>query len=455
MARRASRALVLHAPFAVVLFYIIVSTLIFWFGPIPWPVVNVLEVVLFQLASLVFLMAGYLSVTRKTGTNRRPINLRPVFFIGLIGVMILQIPLTLTYTGKYPWDIFSAVLDQRMAYEDMIDQLVSTQGERFYVPLFRSVVVPFFLAGVGYGVLNFKALSWPQKALLFAGLLCPVDLSLLRGTDKEIADLIMIVCGFLLVAYCRKVVGAQRTGQLPVSLNVWRFATITLFVVLLFLILFSYRKFERLDGAIDFCLMDSTICADYSGSVISLLPDFMAFGSAMISAYLTNGYYGLSLALELPFESAYGLGHSSALLSLYERISGSTALFDITYIARLSESGWNHKNYWASLYTWLANDVHFVGALIVVAFLARWFRQAWLDAVYAGNDLAAVVFVLICIVFLYLPANNQIGQTFDLYFAFVATFLLWKFSRRKIRQKPFLDNLQLPEALAGQDSGTQ
>lgn len=430
MPRRSSGYLVGHGPFVAVMFYIVVSTLVFWFGPMPWPVTNVLEMVAFQLASFVFLVAGYLSVS-KTAVNRRPVNLRPIFLIGMIGAIALQIPLTLTYTGKYPWDVWSAISDQRMVYEDMLEQLVSTQGERFYVPLIRSVVMPLFLASVGYGLLSFKRLSRLKKTLLFVGLLCPINLSLLRGTDKELADLLIIVCGFLLVAYSRRVVTA-RQGKPVVSFNVRHLAAMVFVLLMLFFIFFSYRKFERLGGMIDFCVMDNSICADYSGPVLSLLPDFVAFGCAMISMYLTNGYYGLSLALELPFEFAYGLGHSSALLSLYERISGSTAVFDSTYIARISESGWDHRYYWSSLYTWLANDMHFIGALIMTAFLARWFRQAWFDAVYSRNDLAAVVFVLICVTFFYLPANNQIGQTFDSYFAFIGAFAFWKLGSGRV-----------------------
>jgi len=150
----------------------------------------------------------------------------------------------------------------------------------------------------------------------------------------------------------------------------------------------------------------------------------------MISAYITNGYYGLSLALEQPFESSFGLGHSPALLGLYEKISGSSELFDSTLVAHVSEAGWDHQYYWVSFFTWIANDVGFVGSLLVVAVLARWFRQAWLDAVYSKNDLAAIVFILLCIVFLYLPANNQIAQTFDMYFAFIVVLIAWKATRR-------------------------
>lgn len=441
MSRWASKVLVRHAPFAAVLLYVVASTLVFWFGPIPWPVANVIDMAAFQLAALLALSVGYLSAGR-AATSDCNFNLRPALLIGLIGVIALQVPITLAYTDKYPWDVITAISDQRMVYEEMLERLTSTQGERFYLPLVRSLIMPVFLVGVGYGLLNFKSLTRFQQALLLIGLLCPVNLSLLRGTDKEIADLIIIVLGFLLVAYCRNVFRVEPTVRRPASLGAKRLFVIAFVVIVLFFFFFSYRKYQRLDGVIEFCLQEGLICADYSGPIMSLLPDFIAFGFAMISAYLTNGYYGLSLALDLPFESAFGLGHSSALLGLYERISGSTTLFDSTYIARISDLGWDHRHYWASLYTWLANDVHFIGALAIVGFLARWFRQAWRDAVYARNDAAAVVFVLLCIAFLYLPANNQIGQTFDLYFSFIGAFVLWKFGRAGVRQSRLITNRQ-------------
>lgn len=433
MSRWASKAFVRHAPFVAVLIYIVASTLVFWFGPIPWPVANVTEMVIFQLAALMALVVGYVS-GGGAATKEFHLDLRPAFLVGLIGVVALQVPITLTYTGKYPWEVIGAMGDQRVVYEEMLEQLTATQGERFYLPLIRSLVMPLFVVGVGYGLMNFNSLGRLQKTLLLVGLMCPVNLSLLRGTDKEIADLIIIILGFLLVAYCRNFLRSDFVARRPTSLGARRFKVMAFVAIVLFFFFFSYRKYQRLDGIIDFCVMDGGICADYSGPILSLLPDFIAFGLAMISAYLTNGYYGLSLALDLPFESALGIGHSSALLSLYERLSGSSVLWDKTYIARISDMGWDHRYYWASLYTWLANDVHFFGALVVVGYLARWFRQAWRDAIYSHNDSAAVVFVLICIAFVYLPANNQIGQTFDLYFSFVGAFMLWKLGRATKRR---------------------
>jgi hypothetical protein len=454
MARRASDAMVRHAPFAVVLFYIVLSTVVFWFGPMPWPVVNIIDLALFQAAALLFLAGGYLSETRRPVRNTCRINLRPFFYFGIISVIALQVPVTLTYTGKYPWDVFSVLMDQRQIYEEMLEEIANTQGSRFFVPLLRAILSPLLLISVGYGLLNFRTLSWFQKALLVVALLCPIDLSLLRGTDKEIADVAIILCGLLLVAYCRRAVSARQNQPL-ISFSVWRLVTIAAVVFFLFFMFFSYRKLQRLGGNFDFCVDDGLICADYSGAIVSTLPDFVAFGYAMISMYLTNGYYGLGLALDLPFETVFGFGHSPALLSLYERISGNTDLFDSTFIARVSELGWDHRYYWSSLYTWLANDVGFPGALIVTALLARWFRQAWVEAVYADNDLAAIVFVLLCIAFLYLPANNQIAQTFDMYFAFIGTFVAWKFNRFKIRRNDVFENREPVSGVGVRSSGTK
>jgi hypothetical protein len=83
----------------------------------------------------------------------------------------------------------------------------------------------------------------------------------------------------------------------------------------------------------------------------------------------------------------------------------------------------------------LANDVGFVGSLLLVGLMARWFRQSWSDAVRSNNDLAAIVFVFLCIAFVYLPANHQLAQTLDSYFAFIVTLIAWKttrFSRKAV-----------------------
>ena len=301
---------------------------------------------------------------------------------------------------------------------------MSQQGTRFYIPLFRSVIMSFFYAALTYGVLNFKILTRLDKMLLILMSLCPVNLSLLRGTDKEIFDMVIIIGGLVMISLARRTIFSAKTVKITGRKLLIALMSVGSIGLIIFL-LFTYRKYQRLDSTDAFCFAENLICADYSGLLMSILPDFVSFGISMLTSYLTNGYYGLSIALQQPWSFAYGIGHSSALLSLFERFSEGS-LVDATLIGKMSAAGWDHRYYWASIFTWIANDVGFFGALVVIGLIARWFHQAWVDAVYLKNDCAAIVFILLCVLFFYLPANNQLTQTFDSYFAFLAAMIAWK-----------------------------
>jgi hypothetical protein len=425
-----SKLFKLHAPLFGVLIYVLSTILIFWYGPIEWPVENPFELAFFQLFVLLFIVLGYFSVSvRRIKLNLGP-NFKNFFYVGVVFTIALQIPITLTYTNKFPWEALQSIFDQKATYEEMLAQVADLQGTRFFVPLFRSLIMPFFYASLAYGILNFSKLSQVKRLMLVILILCPIDLSLLRGTDKEIFDIIIICGGLGLISFWRNNLNHEGRLRVPVR-SILSILTIVLILSVALLIIFSQRKFERMGSADAFCFVDGLICADYSGAIISSLPNFVQFGLSMVTFYLANGYYGLSLALSQPYEFSYGIGHSSALLSLAERISGTTIAFDSTLISKVSDAGWDHKYYWSTFFPWIASDVGFFGSLVVLGIISRWFRQAWLDAVYAKNDAAAVVFVLLCVLFFYLPANNQITQTFDSYFSFLIFMCLWKFYKNK------------------------
>jgi len=358
-------------------------------------------------------------------------NTKKIALIGLIGIIILQVPVTLTYTNKYPWDLFTALADQRKVYEEMLAHISANAGKRFWVPLFRSLLMPFYFVGITYLTLNFKMVNPFFKFLLIIGILCPINLSLLRGTDKEIGDQLIIFVSLMLVLYSRNAILSERN-----SFNLRKLFYLFIGLVFLgitFFLIFTYRKYLRVDGNIYFCMHDRSICPDYSGWVISLFPDFVKFGFGMITFYLTNGYYGQYLALGLPFDFSYGIGHCSALLTVFEKISNSKNLFELTYIYKISNLGWDYRYYWATFQTWIANDLSFPGTLIFVAYLGRLYRQAWRDAIYARNEFATVFFLMLNITFTYFSANNQVANTFDLYFTLIGSFILWKFFSRRIR----------------------
>jgi hypothetical protein len=413
-----------HAPFFMVMLYIVGSIILYWLGPIQWPMTNPIELASFQLLIIISVCAGYFSINSHFTCQISSIDLKPFFKIGVLSTLVLQVPLTLTYTAKYPWEIFQTIFDQRAAYEEMLVQVLDQNNTRFYVPLFRSLIMPLNYAALAYGILNFSKLHNVDKFLLVLCILCPINLSLLRGTDKEIFDLFIIIGGLVLIRQRRIIL-----NNFNIKKNSFKKRSVLLIITLVLsatiFSVFTYRKYQRMGSTAEFCVADNLVCAEYDGILMSMLPDFLNFGFAMLTGYLTNGYYGLSLALNQPFEFAYGLGHSSALQQLFQKIFDITVL-DLTLIGKASASGWDHRYYWFTIFPWIASDVGFLGSLIFIGFVARWFKESWRDSIYCNNDCAAVVFVLLCILFFYLPANNQLTQTLDSYFTFLSAFVAWK-----------------------------
>jgi len=88
-------------------------------------------------------------------------------------------------------------------------------------------------------------------------------------------------------------------------------------------------------------------------------------------------------------------------------------------------------NYWSTLMTWIANDVGFGGALIVILAIAYMFGVTWRDATLGRSDAAAVLFCAILISMFYLSANNQLLGSYDGYFVIAGWTILWFREKRK------------------------
>lgn len=65
----------------------------------------------------------------------------------------------------------------------------------------------------------------------------------------------------------------------------------------------------------------------------------------------------------------------------------------------------------------------------MICLLAFLWGRCWLDAVGRNDDRAAIVFCLLFQLFVYVPANNQLAQTFDAYFTLVCWCAYWLISR--------------------------
>lgn len=141
------------------------------------------------------------------------------------------------------------------------------------------------------------------------------------------------------------------------------------------------------------------------------------------SSYLTQGYYGMSQALELPWTPMYGLGSNMWVVDIV-----SKNIYDIdqfTYQVKLEQFGWDSDVRWHSIYTWLANDFSFYGVIIVMFFIGLLFGAMFKDAIVNKNPFALASIFFFMLLLIFIPCNNQIGQTNENLCPFILLLLLW------------------------------
>jgi len=399
--------------------YLSVTYALFWFGPYVWPVRAVWVPTLYVPACFALLVMGFI-----IGSRAKPkvadFEFAPIFYAaGVTLAMLLLIPTTYVYTAKLPWQAGSALADQKQAYSALAEQLYATQGSRGPIAFLRAAAGPFTFCVLPLGVMLWPRLSWLRRLGLIITILISIDLSILRGTTRELADILVIGSSAYLV---RMGVASKSMGYNLFQAIVRRWKVIILGIVSISFVVVPLvgRTQIRANGRLITCIGYSHICADLNSGIYGRMNDTFAFGSAAVTGYLSQGYYGLSLAAEKPFQSTFGIGHSPPLSALFVSLGGDETWANRTYTYRNRIDAWSDETQWSTMWAWMANDVGFSGALVITFLLGIIWGLTWIDAM-AGDIRAAVLFCLVMMMIFYAPANLQLTSTFEAY----GTLLFW------------------------------
>lgn len=406
--------------------YLFVTYLLFFIGPFVWPLFSWWPVTIYIPLIFLALALGHI-----TGANKRPswIDLPSwpkIIVIGGLSAVILLVPSARIYTGRWPWQVFQALADQKDAYQSLRDQLDVTQGGRTPIVLVRAIFAPFTFAVLPLGIIHWKKLSHFQRILLILTVLSTMIFSALRGTTRELADVLVIGSSAALINSVRN--RSQRNWLVS------NWGKVVLGIILtmgVFGALIGRTQARLGAGAETVCIGSGYVCPDYFSPPYGNMPDSVAYGMGTLTGYLSQGYYGLGLAMQQPFIFTNGLGHSPALLGLYTAAAGNDDLSQSTYPYRLRREGWSDEYQWSTMLPWLANDVSFWGVPVLIFILGLAWGRSWRDATDGKDDRAAVFFCITMMMIFYLPANNQMMQTFDNYATLIAWLLLWVGSRRR------------------------
>ena len=422
-------------PLFLVFGYIAATFLLFLVWPINWPIFKAEDWA--RLIAYVLLCLAVIGGTTwmgSAGATRvtAPLAFLPVLLVlGALAAALILIPTSYAYTGRPPWEALDALGDQGTAYRRLQAQLWAFAGQRNTVVVLRAVFSPITYAVLPLGIIRWRTIGLGGRVAVGITVAASVVFSIMRGTDKEIADLFVSGASAAFVAYGRSRALGQRGAELV--RRYWRLGLVALVFLYLAQGLFTERKDERLHGGYvsrtAVCANNSRICAELDNPWISWLPLRQRFGLTFFILSTCSGYYGLDLALDKPFESSLGVGHSPAALSVYEAIIGDTGPHLRTYTYRNGEDQWSEDNYWSTLVTWIANDVGFLGAVVVLAGIGWLWGRWWREAAAGMSDPAAVLFVLATTMMVYFPANNQVLGSYDGYFELASWTAIWLWHR--------------------------
>jgi hypothetical protein len=426
---------VTRLPLVLVLGYIAFTFLLFLVWPINWPIYYADEWArLIAYVALCLVMIGGAAFIGSAGATRvtAPLPLlTPLLVLGAVAAALVLVPSSYTYTGQPPWAVLDALRDQGAAYRRLQALLRDSTGQHLGMALLRGALAPLTYAVLPLGVLRWRTIGWTGRLAVAVTAGCSVVFSIMRGTDKEIADLFVVGGSALFVSWGRSWAAGERGGKL--LRRYWRWALAVVVFVYVAQGLYTERKDLRVNRGREVgtavCVNNSRICANLDNPWIAWLPVRERFGVTLFIASTCSGYYGLDLALDKPFESAFGVGHSPMALTVYEAVTKDTAPHRRTYTYRNGQNGWPEENYWSTLPTWIANDVGFPGAVLVLAVVGWFWGKWWREASAGMSDPAAVLFAFTTTMMFYFPANDQVFILADGYLVLAVWVVIWLWHR--------------------------
>jgi hypothetical protein len=407
--------------------YLTGTVLLFAFGPWPWPVRDGGWLYGFLAAAHVAFVLGYLSAAfarpRGYGLHLAPRRLLP---LSLVLNLLLFAPTTLARTGSLVPDVAGGLTNPGAAY--LLSLEVRGDGAAFVlIEYLRMLLAPLLVLAVPMTIYYWRVLRGWTRVLGVLTVAGTVAMFIGMGTNKAIADLILITPGLVLASH---LAGYRRLAWRRVSVAL----AALLVAFLLFFAFFTAGQLTRQGGPALYGFHSGAgVFADQRHPLVGWLPDQPRAGALALASYVSHGYYGLYLALEEPFVPMFGVGHSLFLQRNAARLLDRPEIEAMAYPMRTEYRGWSALGLWSTIYPWLASDLSFPGVLIFVFLVGRLFAQSWLDSLDGGNPFAVVAFSLLMLLLFYVPANNHLLQDGESLIAFLVVTGCWRATRATAR----------------------
>lgn len=419
--------------------YLLGSVLVFAFGPCQFEIQNATTLYPFLFASQLAIVVGFLLGASYRGRDFESRLSATAIVRAVIVVSVLSLPITLSSRNFGQLSLAEALLDPGTAYAARMHEVTSRDNVSL-ASIIRASLGPFVGLCVPCGIVYWRQLTSIWRLAWAAGVCALVTESLFVGAAKGLFDVVLIVPWFLWLLLYRTrgqrgravfnaTPSALRGPQAGWGRKVF-LGCLTLAVLLGGFKYFAHSRQSRYGMTGDEYPPWTT---DWSEPLYGVkLPASTEYLIHMVSRYWAHGYVGLSECLDLPFEWGYGVGHSTFLMRYAGQfISEPEYFFNRSYPMRLEKvTGYSATNHWHTIYPWLASDVTFPGAIVLIGVLAFVLSRSWQDCLVGGNPFAFGVLSQMLLMFYYVPANNARLMFSEEIITFWGLIIFWQLTRK-------------------------
>ena len=272
-------------------------------------------------------------------------------------------------------------------------------------------------------LLYFKHLKKISKVIVCMTYFIVTISYIARGTNIGVFRVILAFLVFYYIKYSKNIRAAKQSGNRGKS----RVNLIVLSIIAIIAVIYLFNKIMLSRGGILFWNDSSYniggIGINQDSVFFKVLPAGLHRLLVSLSSYLSQGYYGMSLTLRTDWIPMFGLGSSKTIQDLLSNFFPSIG--ELTYQSRIAEFGWDDYTRWHSMYSWFANDVSYLGVIVVMFIFGLIFARSYKDSINTNNPFAHLMVYYMFVMAVFLPCNNQIFQSMYLFFSFITVFLGW------------------------------
>ena len=413
-----------YTPLKITIAYLGATFLLLVFGPIEYLDMPIGKTAGFLTAAATAIIVGYMfgvaaRMKNPRGDPRGALAMASILFDLSLGIALFALATSIGQSIAADGLSFS-LSGMGEGYLAAYEGYERNSGNYSFSFILYSISLPFSFIATVWGIYYFRRLSPLRRyltlILIFGGLYYYV---IGTGKQKQIGDLVIYILAIALVKY--GVRGRRINLKTILGAVIGGFVAVLLFVAVL------GQRYAAL--GVDSGNINQRIL--FRMSFDTGHPVFIIFGQdyglslAIFSSYLTQGYYGLGLALETDWVWTRFSGFSYSISIIADRLFGLEWQWSNTLLHRTGlATGWNESK-WHTVFTYFATDFTWPGTVVLFGFFAFAYARCWLVAVSHQNPFAILLFTLLTMGMFFMPANNQLLHSPGALFTFLMVVILY------------------------------